>query len=202
MNQDVTRQIWWNIPVGFVIFLYGMVIPLTAAFIYIGMLWYRMVRIGGQDARPRFDQPWRRFFLAFRDGVGQGYVGRETWGWIHYTFIVAFVGLFIGTSLVFVNDNLSDLIAPFGVRLYFYYGDFYLFFKAAMDTFFLLIIISVVAACIRRSLVGPALRADGRWYFLPVVERPVILTPGEDGYIVAECPRRPDFSVFPITCSP
>src|ERR1700736_709542 len=42
-------------------------------------------------------------------------------------------------------------------------------------------------------------RADGRWYFLPVVELPVILTPGEDGYIVAECPRRPDFSVFPIT---
>jgi hypothetical protein len=144
MNQDVTRQILWNIPVGFVIFLYGMVIPLTAAFIYIGMRWYRMVRIGGQDARPRFDQPWRRFFLAFRDGVGQGYVGRETWGWIHYTFIVAFVGLFIGTSLVFVNDNLRDLFALFGVRLYFYYGDFYLFFKAAMDTFFLLIIIGVV----------------------------------------------------------
>ena len=42
-------------------------------------------------------------------------------------------------------------------------------------------------------------RADGRWYFLPVVELPVILTPGEDGYIVAECPRRPDFSGFPIT---
>jgi hypothetical protein len=22
-------------------------------------------------------------FLAFRDGVGQGYVGRESWGWMH-----------------------------------------------------------------------------------------------------------------------
>jgi len=42
-------------------------------------------------------------------------------------------------------------------------------------------------------------QADSRWYFLPAVELPVILTPGEDGYIVAECPRRPDFSVFPIT---
>jgi hypothetical protein len=40
-------------------------------------------------------------------------------------------------------------------------------------------------------------RADSRWYFLPVVELPVILTPGEDGYIVAECPRRPDFFGFP-----
>jgi ferredoxin len=42
-------------------------------------------------------------------------------------------------------------------------------------------------------------RADGRWYFLPVVELPVILTPGEDGYIVGECPEAPDFSGFPIT---
>jgi hypothetical protein len=42
-------------------------------------------------------------------------------------------------------------------------------------------------------------QVDSRWYFLPAVELPVILTPGEDGYIVAECPRRPDFSVFPIT---
>jgi hypothetical protein len=40
-------------------------------------------------------------------------------------------------------------------------------------------------------------RADGRWYFLPVVELPAISTPGEDGYIVAECPRRPDFFGFP-----
>jgi hypothetical protein len=41
-------------------------------------------------------------------------------------------------------------------------------------------------------------QADSRWYFLPAVKMPVILTPGEDGYIVAECLRRPDFSVFPI----
>jgi hypothetical protein len=40
-------------------------------------------------------------------------------------------------------------------------------------------------------------RADGRCYFLPVVELPVILTPGEDGYIDAKCPKRPDFSGFP-----
>ena len=33
-------------------------------------------------------------------------------------------------------------------------------------------------------------QADSRWYFLPVVELPAILTPGEDGYIVAECPGR------------
>jgi hypothetical protein len=35
--------------------------------------------------------------------------------------------------------------------------------------------------------------------FPPVVELPVNLTPGEECYIVAECPTRPDFSVSPIT---
>ena len=36
--------------------------------------------------------------MAFHDGVGQGFVGRESWGGMHYAIIVAFVGLLIGTS--------------------------------------------------------------------------------------------------------
>lgn len=79
MDQHVTREILWNIQVGFVVFLYGMLIPLAAAFIYVGWRWYRTVRLGTAATRPRFDQPMRRLFLAFRDGIGQGYVGRESW---------------------------------------------------------------------------------------------------------------------------
>jgi hypothetical protein len=146
MNQDVTRQILWNIPLGFILFLYLMLIPLTAAFIFVAVRWYRLVRLGTPEARPRFDQLWQRAFLAFRDGVGQGYVGRESWGWMHYTFRVAFVGLFIGTSLIFVNKDIGDFLGLFGVRIYFYYGDFYRVFKAAMDTFFALIIVGAAAA--------------------------------------------------------
>jgi hypothetical protein len=37
VNQEVTRQILWNVPIAFRIFLYAMLIPLTAAFIYEGM---------------------------------------------------------------------------------------------------------------------------------------------------------------------
>jgi hypothetical protein len=74
---------------------------------------------------------------------------------MHYTFLVAFT--VIGTSIVFVNDNVRSLLDPFGVRLYFYYGDFYLLFKAAMDTFFVLIILGATAAAIRRAVVKPTL---------------------------------------------
>jgi Fe-S oxidoreductase len=160
MNRDVTREILWNVPPLFVVFLYGMLIPLAAAFVYVGMRWYRMVRLGTATADSRFERPGQRLFMTFRDGVGQGFVGRETWGWMHYTFIVAFVGLFIGTSLIFVNDDIRDLLAFFGVGVYFYYGDFYLLFKAAMDSFFLLLILGVVAAAARRGLTKPTLLAS------------------------------------------
>jgi len=43
MNQKITRQILWNIPVSFVAFLYLMLIPLTAAFVLVGVRWYRIV---------------------------------------------------------------------------------------------------------------------------------------------------------------
>jgi hypothetical protein len=46
MNHGVTRQILWNIPVGFVLFLYLMLILFTGAFIFVAVRWYRMVRLG------------------------------------------------------------------------------------------------------------------------------------------------------------
>lgn len=39
---------------------------------------------------------------------------------MHYSFLVAFVGLFIGTSLIFVNKDIDDFLGLFGVRIYFY----------------------------------------------------------------------------------
>jgi hypothetical protein len=81
-----------------------------------------------------------RAWLMLRDAIGQGYVIRETWGWMHYTIYVGFIGLLIGTSIVFLNSDLRDLAGLFGLPLYFYFGDFYLFFKAAMDSFFVIFI--------------------------------------------------------------
>jgi hypothetical protein len=125
-----------------------MLIPLTAAFVYAALRWYRIVSLSTPTPDSRVDQPWRRLFLALRS-----FVGRETWGWMHYTFIVAF----IGTSIVFINGDLRDFFALFGVPLYFYYGDFHPFFKAAMDTCFVLIIVGVLAASARRAVVKPTL---------------------------------------------
>jgi hypothetical protein len=106
MNQHVTREILWDVPVAFRIFLYAMLIPLTAAFIYEGMRWYRMVSLG--QPIDRFDQLGRRLWLVLGDTAGQRTVIRETWGWIHYAFYVGFLGLFTGTTIIFFNDEIAE----------------------------------------------------------------------------------------------
>ena len=153
MNEQVTRQILWNIPVPFIVLMYGLLGLLIIGFIYAGLRWYRLVSLGVAD--DRLDHPVERLLLSLRDSFGQGNVIRETWGWMHYAFYVAFVGLFIGTTIVAINSDVRDLFNLFGLDLYFYYGDFYLYFKAAMDTFFLLLILGVLMEGARRSVRKP-----------------------------------------------
>src|SRR5258708_18355442 len=154
MNEQVPRQILWNIPVPFIVLMYGLLALLIVGCVYAFLKWFRLVSLGVSENR--LDYPVERVILALRDSFGQGTVIRETWGWMHYSFYVAFVGLFIGTTIVLINSDLRDLLAVFGVPLYFYYGDFYLWFKAAMDTFFLLLIAGVLAEGMRRTVRQPA----------------------------------------------
>ncbi|MGO9057538.1 MAG: (Fe-S)-binding protein [Candidatus Binataceae bacterium] len=158
MNEQVTRQILWNIPVAFVVIMYALLAALGVAFVYAGMYWYRRITLGtGED---RFDQLIRRTLLAARDALGQGFVVRERWGWMHYSFYTAFIGLTIGTTIVLINSDVRELLGLFGLHLYFYYGGFYLYFKAFMDTFFLMLIGGVLAAAARRFLAKPRLLAS------------------------------------------
>ncbi len=133
--------------------MYGLLGLLIAGFIYAGLRWYRLVSLGVSD--DRLDHPIERLLLSLRDSFGQGNVIRETWGWMHYAFYVAFVGLFIGTTIVAINSDVRDLFDLFGLDFYFYYGDFYLYFKAAMDTFFLLLILGVLMEGMRRAVRKP-----------------------------------------------
>ena len=154
MNEHVTREILWNVPIAFIVLMYALLAVLLAGFVFVGVYWYRRVRLGAPEER--FDQLARRTWLALRDGVGQGYVVREAWGWMHYAFYVGFVGLFIGTCIVFVNSDVRYFAGLVGLPFYFYFGDFYLFFKAAMDTFFSVLVVGVVAAAARRAIAKPA----------------------------------------------
>ena len=112
MNQQVTREFLCNVPVAFRIFLYAMLIPLTAAIVFEGLRWYRVVSLG--QPVDRLDQPGRRFWLLMGDTAGQGNVIRETWGWLHYAFYVKFPGLFVGTTIIFFNNEIAEAAGFFG----------------------------------------------------------------------------------------
>src|SRR5271156_1204399 len=154
MNHEITRPILWNIPTAFVVIMYGLLAVWMAATAIAIFRWYRIIRLGTPD--DRLDRPVYRAMSALRDAFGQGVVVRESWGWMHYSFYVGFVGLFIGTTIVLINSDLREVLALFGIPLYFYYGDFYLVFKAAMDTFFLMLILAVLAEGARRRFRKPA----------------------------------------------
>jgi Fe-S oxidoreductase len=155
MNHEITRPILWNVPTAFVVIMYGLLAVWMAATAIAIFRWYRIIRLGTPD--DRLDRPVYRAMSALRDAFGQGVVVRESWGWMHYSFYVGFVGLFIGTTIVLINSDLREVLALFGIPLYFYYGDFYLVFKAAMDTFFLMLILAVLAEGARRRFRKPAL---------------------------------------------
>jgi len=163
MDQQITRPILWNVPDTFVVIMYALTALWTAAIVYAIWRWYRVVTLG-QPEQGRFEQIPRRIILALRDSFGQGVVIRETWGWMHYSFYVAFVGLFIGTVIVLINDPSLGPITPvqmvlkaMGIPVFFYYGDFYLIYKAAMDTLFLMLIMGVLAEGARRAFRKPAI---------------------------------------------
>jgi Fe-S oxidoreductase len=156
MNQQITRPILWNVPAAFVVIMYALTVLWTVSIVYAIFRWYRIVRLGTAD--DCFDRPLYRAMSAIRDAFGQGVVVRESWGWMHFSFYVGFVGLFIGTTIVLINSDLRELLALFGIPLYFYYGDFYLVFKAAMDTFFLMLILAVLAEGARRQFRTPSTR--------------------------------------------
>lgn len=98
MNHQVTRQILWNVPIAFIVMMYALLFVLLCVFVWRGIYWWRRVALGTAE-ESRVDQLLGRLWIALRDGAGEGTVVKETWGWMHNTFYVAFVGLFIGTSI-------------------------------------------------------------------------------------------------------
>jgi hypothetical protein len=112
MNQQLTREILWNVLFAFRIFLYAMLLSLAAAFVYEGIRWYRIVSLG--QRLDRLDQPGRRCWLLPRDTAEQGSVTREICGWLHYAFYVEF----IRTTIILFNDEIAEAAGLFGFSCY------------------------------------------------------------------------------------
>ncbi|MDP9112062.1 MAG: (Fe-S)-binding protein [Acidobacteriota bacterium] len=154
------RQILWNIPLSFVVATYLLLALLIVAFGYAGLTWYRRVSLGTQPADSRSDRLALRVWRLLVDAFAQKNVACEPWGWVHTGFYFAFLGLTAGTTIVFINSDLRWIVQRlFGVDIYFFKGNFYVWFKTAMDICFLVLAGGIVAAGLRRGIARPALLA-------------------------------------------
>jgi len=140
-----TREIFWNVgALGHWAPYILMVLMLAAVGCGIRRRW-RLWGLG--RGGPAFDRPWERIrgFLVYGPGHGRLLVQRFG-GIMHLLVFWGFVALFIGTTLVFIHEDL---------RIRLLQGPFYLYYSFVLDVFGLGAIAGILMAAGRRYLQRP-----------------------------------------------
>ena len=150
--MEFTREIYWNVGHGALT-----LVPMyLLAIIAIGLL------VKGALARVaiyrqglplnRFDQWQRRLQLALQNVVLQKKVTRVPWpGLLHGFFFWGFFLLFIGTTLIVIQADFTDLL--FDVK--FLTGTFYKLFSVTLDIAGLVCIVMLLGLLLRRYFFPP-----------------------------------------------
>ncbi len=150
--MEPVRESFWNMPQPWTqILLYVGLAVALAAFGY-GL--YRRIRIWRQGQPSlRFNHLGRRLWNVVVYVLGQVKVANEAFpGIMHLSIFFGFLVLFIGTVLIFVNDDVVHLI--FGVT--YMRGSFYLGVEAVLDILGLAFLVGIVLALVRRYILRPA----------------------------------------------
>ncbi len=138
MLTKPTREIYWNVP-GYG-WLYLLFVVALVVFSYGVYRRVRLWRMGKPEER--FDQPVRRLWHLFIDGLLQRAVVGELYpGVMHAAIFFGFVVLFIGTILVLLQ-------ADFGLQIL--HGRFYLYYSLVLDLFGVVFILGLLMALFRR----------------------------------------------------
>lgn len=158
MYDVATREVFWNI--RHVWLVYVLLLPVAAVFAAGAWSHVRRWRLGKPVERKDNWQERLRGF--FRDAVGQEQIrrGDRTSGLFHILISWGFVILFLGTTVVFIHQDL---------RLPIMQGWFYLIFQSLfLDLFGLGMVVGSVIAAYKRYVVRPprlthGVLADG-WF--------------------------------------
>lgn len=144
-----TREIYWNISNYLYMYLFTFV-----ALLVFGYGFYRRYRLWrlGTDFELRKDW-WGRLLRMGREALGQSRVLKKKYpGVIHLLMYSGFVILFIGTVLIFIQEDISEPLFSFA----FLKNTFYLFYSVTLDIFGLAAIIGILMASGRRYIARPA----------------------------------------------
>ena len=150
--MEFTREIYWNVGHGFTTLapMYGL---LLVALVFFVREWARRIKVY-QMGQPlnRSDQRGERIKTLLSNVLLQTKVFRVPGaGSMHALFFWSFFLLFIGTMLIVVQADFTDLF--FGVK--FLKGTFYKLFSLVLDLAGLLAIAMLGGLLVRRYLVRP-----------------------------------------------
>ncbi len=148
--MELTREIYWNVGRGVLLPMY------LLAFAAIGVLawgfWQRVKVYRQGQPLDRIDDLKERIISALRQAFSQALVMRvKGSGTLHGIFFFGFFLLFIGTTLVFIQADLTDPLFDWK----FLTGGFYLLFSLVLDLAGLAAILMVAGLAVRRYLKRP-----------------------------------------------
>ncbi|RIK36672.1 MAG: iron-sulfur-binding reductase [Chloroflexi bacterium] len=147
-----TREILWNVDTLGKIAIYALLLFPLAFLAFTLARRVRMWRMGRPD--DRFGDWSQRARTALVKSLLHGRIirkGKLYAGIMHLCIYSGFIILLIGTLIVMVEDDLT--VPLFGWS--FYRGDFYLGYKLAMNFGGLILILGVVMAFLRRTVLKP-----------------------------------------------
>lgn len=185
-----TREIYWNITWGWVVYPLAIV---AIALMALG-LYARIKRWGtGKPPEKLSDTPVRLWKTVIH-ALGQARILREPYaGVMHLLIFWGFAILFIGTLLVMVHED-------FRVRIL--QGNFYLAYKLVLNVFGLAAIIGILMAAARRYLVRAARLESNRAFDIALAFIFVILVTGflVQGFRIAatELDQHPDWAPWSV----
>lgn len=152
---EISREIYWN--VGANATTIGLMYLFTfLSLAYVGYLFYRRYQVY-KIGKPinRTDNLGQRIKFMFANMMGQVRVRRRSRpGVAHSMFFWSFIILFIGTFLVFIQADVTNLLFDY----VFLKGDFYKAFSVALDIAGLVAIIMMIGLFVRRYFFNKTLK--------------------------------------------
>ena len=150
--MEFTREIYWNVGHNAVTLIPMYFLALAAIGIMVKGFLKRVERYKSGLPLNRTDQPGKRILHLVANVLLQKKVTRVRWpGLLHGLFFWGFGLLFVGTTLIFIQADFTDLL--FEVR--FLKGPFYLIFSIILDVAGLVCILMLGGLFVRRYFFTP-----------------------------------------------
>ncbi|TAL37392.1 MAG: 4Fe-4S dicluster domain-containing protein [Spirochaetes bacterium] len=156
---DIARQMYFNVGGSHGFMRWGIYIFMFAAFIYLGITLYRRISVWRKGkGELRTDFPEKRLWAFMKYVLLQAKILRESYaGIFHISLFWGFIGLFIVTMIIVVQEDFTELF----FHTAFIYGNFYLIWSLCGDLFGGVVFLGLLMAIYRRYKVKPS-RLDTR----------------------------------------